>query len=372
MTEFSKTQKGIIVLSFIWSAISLLIAAGISDSGSGFSLVAFLGVAVVLTFPVWAYWAGVWIWGFGYILKLAGWAKQLSHKILRGALVLLTIGFACASVVLLLNGLGIEIPPALNGIFGALVILAIHQQTKWKIAKFSNRQLFLSTFVAIIAAVLAYSGVVYLKQHDFPDKVMAELESMYPAYKSMKTHEPEMYEKIKAFTVNGLKEKKSIAEINNSISPVVMEYVQKKIPYTSDTIIVNYLKADLQVAKDLSSTAPEKCVSLLLGRPHGDLGKTVRKESMDAELAALHEIIIAPRNNNLKIATAEESQAVFEPILIRQANAFNIPVANVGHYFEGNQDQRKSCQFIMAVMNDLFALPVSIVAPVLRNGAQNP
>lgn len=273
----------------------------------------------------------------------------------------------------ILKGIGIEIPPALNGILVVLAISAIRQQKdKWKIGEFSNRQLFLSTFVAILAAVLAYSGAVYLKQRNLPDKVMAELESMYPAYKSMKTHEPEMYEKIKTLMVTGLKEKKSVAEINDSISPIVMEYVQKKMPYTSDAIIVNYSKADLQVAKDLSYIAPDKCVSLLLGRPHGDLGKAVRKESMDAELAALNEVITAPRNNNPKVATDEESQAVFAPILIKQANAFNIPVENVGDYFEGNQDQHKSCQFIMAVMNDLFALPASTVGPVLRNGVQKP
>lgn len=68
--NLSKSQKAIIILSGIWTIISLLIAGGIStDSYTGFSLIAFLTVLLIVSIPVWLYWAGVWIWGFGYISR---------------------------------------------------------------------------------------------------------------------------------------------------------------------------------------------------------------------------------------------------------------------------------------------------------------
>ncbi|TAE84400.1 MAG: hypothetical protein EAY76_00145 [Alphaproteobacteria bacterium] len=124
------------------------------------------------------------------------------------------------------------------------------------------------------------------------------------------------------------------------------------------------------VAKDLSVSYPDQCVNLLLGKPHVNIEKYIRKESLDAELTAFNEVILSPRINKLKIASDTENEEVFIPILIKQAKDFNIPVEEVGNYFDGNQEANKSCLFIMAVMNDLLKLPVSKVASVLRNGAQ--
>lgn len=63
--NLSKSQKAIIILSLIWTIISLFIAAG------GFSITTFLMIFFISASPVWLYWAGVWIWGFGYIYKTA-------------------------------------------------------------------------------------------------------------------------------------------------------------------------------------------------------------------------------------------------------------------------------------------------------------
>jgi hypothetical protein len=66
--NLSKSQKSIIVLSSIWTVVSLLIAAGIAESSyGGFSVATFLIFLFVSASPVWLYWSGAWIWGFGYI-----------------------------------------------------------------------------------------------------------------------------------------------------------------------------------------------------------------------------------------------------------------------------------------------------------------
>lgn len=70
---------------------------------------------------------------------------------------------------------------------------------------------------------------------------MEELEAKYPVYKSIRVNEPILYEKIKTNIVNGVKDNKSTTEINNSISPIIIEYVQNKLPYVADEIIVGQL-----------------------------------------------------------------------------------------------------------------------------------
>jgi hypothetical protein len=68
--NLTKSQKAIVVLSSIWLFISLIISAALSDSSyGGFSLVGFVALLFISSSPVWLYWAGVWIWGFGYITR---------------------------------------------------------------------------------------------------------------------------------------------------------------------------------------------------------------------------------------------------------------------------------------------------------------
>ncbi len=68
--NLTKSQKAIVVVSSIWLFISLIISASLSDSSySGFSLVGFITLLFISSSPVWLYWAGVWIWGFGYITR---------------------------------------------------------------------------------------------------------------------------------------------------------------------------------------------------------------------------------------------------------------------------------------------------------------
>ncbi len=64
--KLTKWQKGIIVLSIIWELIAFVAGKETAGYSSNFSF----GVFIFASLPVIIYWAGVWIWGFGYILRL--------------------------------------------------------------------------------------------------------------------------------------------------------------------------------------------------------------------------------------------------------------------------------------------------------------
>jgi uncharacterized RDD family membrane protein YckC len=68
----SKTQKVIVLISASWVTICTLVGAGIASDGGEdhFKVVVFLAISIILSIPVLFYWAGVWIWGFGFIKRL--------------------------------------------------------------------------------------------------------------------------------------------------------------------------------------------------------------------------------------------------------------------------------------------------------------
>ncbi|TAE80778.1 MAG: hypothetical protein EAZ74_06040 [Alphaproteobacteria bacterium] len=219
-----------------------MIAVGISDSDGSFNLGAFLATLIALTFPVWIYWAGVWIWGFGYILRTIAHVGQFSKKLLHWSLIFLTVGLASASVAFILSSVGVKIPPSAYGILAVIIIAGVRQQKdKLGSDRLAKSRLFITTFVVLLASALAYTGGVYIRSGNRSNTIMEELEAKYPVYKSIRVNEPILYEKIKTNIVNGVKDNKSTTEINNSISPIIIEYVQNKLPYVADEIIVGQL-----------------------------------------------------------------------------------------------------------------------------------
>lgn len=83
-----KSQKAIILISAAWSIISLLISGSLaSDSyDSHFSIIGFFAIFIICALPVLIYWGGLWIWGWGYILrglKCLSPAKIIKTKVFR-------------------------------------------------------------------------------------------------------------------------------------------------------------------------------------------------------------------------------------------------------------------------------------------------
>lgn len=63
-----KKQKKVATLHILYTLAMLMLTSSISDSDNCI-LKSYLSQIILLLFPIFLYWCGVWIWGFGYILS---------------------------------------------------------------------------------------------------------------------------------------------------------------------------------------------------------------------------------------------------------------------------------------------------------------
>lgn len=72
MQQLTRSLKIKISISILWCVLTLLISGIIAGSEySGFSFGAFLIFSVFFNLPLLVYWLGFWIWGDGYIIRVA-------------------------------------------------------------------------------------------------------------------------------------------------------------------------------------------------------------------------------------------------------------------------------------------------------------
>lgn len=374
----TKSQKIIILFSGVWAVICLLIAGGISSNSydEHFSTVAFLSISLILSSPILVYWAGVWIWGFGYILRCLHRiavlikARFLSKKALILLCEFLAIIFLAGAVAFLFKTIAIDVPPILIALLVGFILNKYHKRREEKGQTESLSQALIMFLVASLSCIGGYYGVAYLRQQNAPEALMAAMEKQYPAYITLQTKEPEVYRKIKDVVIAGVKQNKTAEEINNSIQPILADYEKKKLPYVSDEILVRSVKADLNAAKELSHIAPEKCFNLLIGKPTGYVNNIIKQETLNEEMSVFNDVVIAPRIENPTIATAEESRNLVAPILIKESTVYNMPIDDIAKVFAGSYDPNRSCNYLLAVTQDLIALPTKTAAPIIRSGVE--
>lgn len=81
MKNLSKLQKSLIVLSALWEIFLISYMSTLWTDDCFFeSRVAHF---VILSLPVCLYWAGVWIWGFGYLKEISQKLVPLKNNILK-------------------------------------------------------------------------------------------------------------------------------------------------------------------------------------------------------------------------------------------------------------------------------------------------
>lgn len=79
MKNLSKTTKILIVLSVLWEII-IITSMSVMWYGD-YIFASRIAHFVILSLPIWLYWAGVWIWGFGYLKKINNKLTPLKNNI---------------------------------------------------------------------------------------------------------------------------------------------------------------------------------------------------------------------------------------------------------------------------------------------------
>ncbi len=118
----TKSQKAVVLFSITWEVACFLIAAGIASSGYSdkFSIITFLTIFFILSSPILIYWAGVWIWGSGYICRAIKYLVHINYdnnilKVIRIAftifiaiIVFWVVGQIVIPITKLLGALGLS------------------------------------------------------------------------------------------------------------------------------------------------------------------------------------------------------------------------------------------------------------------------
>ncbi|MFZ4542041.1 MAG: hypothetical protein ACOYNL_09620 [Rickettsiales bacterium] len=309
--SLAKSQKAIVLLSIAWLVICLLAANNEADS------VAFF---IFISLPVTIYWAGVWIWGFGYIMRAI-------KAIVRAIFSPKVKAFAKSAI-------------------GLVVVVSVGATTATVVKNYRERP---ST-----------------------TKILKDLEKAHPAFGALRMRSPEDYQKIKSIVERGVIQKLSNAQIESETRQVMSDYAKKRISSVSDKEVIQFVSSDLRVAKDLSESAPDKCVSLILGKPTQELSKFIKPATFSASSEALNRVILASDTIVAPVSDKLEAQTMgaIELILTKQAMKHGLSEDDLGAIFEGKYPPKAACLFLIDTSEDMLALPEHLAAASLRLGSK--
>lgn len=79
MKQLAKTEKILIVLSVLWELVLLVSMSVMWEED--YILESGIAHFIILSLPIWLYWAGVWIWGFGFLKNFSKKFSPLKNNI---------------------------------------------------------------------------------------------------------------------------------------------------------------------------------------------------------------------------------------------------------------------------------------------------
>jgi len=221
-----------------------------------------------------------------------------------------------------------------------------------------------------VALAVAIGGAALLKPY-LSDLLarqsdpMAELEQALPIYKTIREHEPALYENLRQEMVRAEADGLSRTDAANVVRARLAEYVTTNMALVPDDVLLRLMTVAVKQGSSLAASNPELCVTLLMGRPVGDIAPLIPDELEAEELAAMEALILAPKEAGRPALDEVTGTQLSVDIIHRKSAEAGIPLEDFGQV-DGGLEPARACAALTAFLNGIVELPQDRAAAMLR------
>jgi hypothetical protein len=183
----------------------------------------------------------------------------------------------------------------------------------------------------------------------------------------LKTEDPALYEKVKASLDRDLKADKPIKFAVANARDLLDDYIERKLPYLPDDVIVERFT----LLKDVLSYLGAKdqndiCIDLALGKKRSGVAHYLAAELNSRDTANVTRIVTAPRDPAAPKLGAEAFKNLTNAAMAHSAQTGGIALEEVDTLLTGTGDPQRACRLMTGFFDAVVSLPPSEAAPALR------
>lgn len=203
-------------------------------------------------------------------------------------------------------------------------------------------------------------------------KDMAQLDAeltKVPLFAALKSHEQTAYKRVLAEFHNGVTSGRSVADLRKTILPLAQSVFRKKLPYASDTALLQFVDLITEQITVLKSAHPESCYDFLHpGSPAAplDTAKFFNQSLNDKESQVMAEVVRSAAPTVHKLPSKEQIQPQLKSLFARLAERHGDRVNLLLNPREGINDKAESCSMNLEFYQALRRLPQDEAGPILR------
>jgi hypothetical protein len=200
------------------------------------------------------------------------------------------------------------------------------------------------------------------------DNIEAELAKI-PLYSALKTYEPETYNRMLSEMRLGLQKGRSLAELRETVYPLLELVYMQSLPYASDSAICSFLGLVLEQMDVLYSVDSDLCYDFIFGKGHAsklDATKYFSKELKENEFLVMEEVICSAATRKHRPPQEKEIQRQLAGVLKSLARHHGDDVQMLADPELGKKNKAKMCQLTYEYYKIILGLPERESGPLLR------
>ena len=184
---------------------------------------------------------------------------------------------------------------------------------------------------------------------------------------SLKSEEPALYAKIKASLREDLKAGKSQGVALANVRDLLDDYIERKLPFLSDDVIVERFQLLHDILSFLSGKGENDiCANLALGIKRSGVQLYLPGELIARDTANVTRIVTAARDEAAAKLPLEEFKNMTNAAFARSASTAGIALEEVDTLLTGTGDPKKACMLMIGYFEAVVSLSPSEAGPALR------
>ena len=188
------------------------------------------------------------------------------------------------------------------------------------------------------------------------------------AFAALKKHDPTTYARIMSELREGLLRHRSKTDLMDGVRAEVTALVQKRLPRASDDAATEYMRVMVQEMGELRRHGGEVCHRFLFPKPGQtlDLTKYVSANTIEADYAALSQIVRTSTVNPQPVPQKEEVAAALRPVFEALAARYGPDLALLQNPQAPGVDPDKLCSISIDMYSVILQRPPSESGKLVR------
>lgn len=220
------------------------------------------------------------------------------------------------------------------------------------------------TIVAMYAVHALAAQFVLPSVYDW--KADRELRSI-TFFSEIADSDPEMYKKLKATLLDGLKKGESKEVVKRQAAYVIEGVLPRYLPNASDESVNAFISVTAQDAKELNHVNPDACYQFLFPQKFNSSNSTALDDAAkNKTLAAMADVFHSATHNPQPPPDPKESEELLKPVRNELTNRYGWDLLLFQRTAKDSAEREKVCNIGIDFYNQILSLPPKESSEVLR------